>query len=150
MMAPMFGADMKIWIPTVLIAVLLLWNGTPAWADEPSAAVVSNEEPSVVYQIGAKFVRGAANFATGWVEIPKQIYLVGHNEGWLRGSIKGPIDGLGMFAARTIAGAYEVLTFLFPIPPQYQPMLQPEYVWEPDQTYPVPDSAGQSPDGPPK
>lgn len=92
----------------------------------PAAA----EEPGVAQQIGTKFVRGVANLTTGWVELPKQIYVVGTNEGWVAGALRGPFDGLGMFAARTIAGAYEILTFPIPVPPNYQPMLSPEYVWE--------------------
>lgn len=138
---------MKSRIPTVLIG-LLLCSGTPAGADEPSTAGIANDDPPIVFQIGAKFARGVANFATGWVEVPKQIYGVGQQEGWLIGSIKGPIDGLGMFAARTIAGAYEILTFPFPIPLHYQPMLKPEYVWQPEQTGPAPDSAGPPSDVP--
>ncbi|OLD74828.1 MAG: hypothetical protein AUG95_01395 [Nitrospirae bacterium 13_1_20CM_4_62_6] len=48
------------------------------------------------------------------------------------GALRGPIDGLGMFVARTVAGAYEVLTFPIPLPPRYQPMLFPEYIWQPE------------------
>ena len=88
------------------------------------------EEPGLAQQIGTKFVRGVANLTTGWVEIPKQIYVVGTNEGWVAGALRGPFDGLGMFAARTIAGAYEILTFPIPVPPHYQPLLQPDFVWE--------------------
>ena len=90
------------------------------------------EEPSVPQQIGTKFVRGVANMATGVGEIPKQIYLVGKKEGWVQGVFRGPVEGFGMFIARTVAGAYEVLTFPVPLPPSYQPMLLPEYVWQPE------------------
>lgn len=105
-----------------LIVILLM--STPALAQA--------DEPSVPQQIGSKFTRGASNFITGWLEIPKQIYLVGEKEGWLAGTFRGPLEGLGMFIARTVAGAYEVLTFPVPVPPQYQPMLLPEYVWQPE------------------
>lgn len=88
------------------------------------------EEPDIFEQIGTKFVRGVANFTTGWAEIPKQIYVVGTNEGWVAGAFRGPFDGIGMFFARTIAGAYEILTFPLPVPARYQSMVQPEYVWE--------------------
>jgi putative exosortase-associated protein (TIGR04073 family) len=88
------------------------------------------EDQSIPAQIGAKFVRGSANIATGWVEIPKQIYLVGKREGWVQGTFRGPLEGFGMFIARTVAGAYEVLTFPIPLPPRYRPMLLPDYVWQ--------------------
>jgi len=115
----------------VILVSFLLWSGAPAWADEPPPVSQAADEPSTVYRIGTKLLRGAANFATGWVEFPKQIYLVGQNEGWLTGAIRGPIDGLGWFVARTVGGAYEVLTFPFPIPFHYQPLFTPEYVWQP-------------------
>jgi putative exosortase-associated protein (TIGR04073 family) len=128
----------------MMLVLAVVWTACPAAAEEPSAAADTQEAPPVVVRIGAKFARGVANFVTGWVEFPKQIYLVGRNEGWLRGSTKGPVDGLGMFGARTIAGAYEVLTFPLPIPPAYQPMLKPEYVWQSD-----PYGSPAAPAGPP-
>jgi len=111
------------------------------------------EDPSLAAQIGTKFIRGVANLTTGWVELPKQIYVVGTNEGWVAGALRGPFDGLGMFAARTIAGAYEILTFPIPVPPNYQPMLSPEYVWDPESPSPSqlpPPTASQAdPQAPP-
>ena len=112
---------MKHWRLGIML-FLILWSVTPAQA----------EEPSVAEKIAMKFARGMTNVTTGWVELPKQIYLVGHNEGWMMGALLGPIDGLGMVIARTIAGAYEILTFPVPLPPQYQPMLKPDYVWQPE------------------
>lgn len=113
---------------------LVLWSGHPAQAEELSPANQQDGQLPVVQKIATKLTRGIANFTTGWVELPKQIYLVGRQEGWATGALRGPIDGLGMFIARTVAGAYEVLTFAVPIPSEYQPMLRPDYVWqqEPD------------------
>lgn len=126
-----------------IILFLILWSATLALA----------EEPTVPQRIATKLTRGAANFTTGWMEVPKQIYLVGQSEGWVTGALRGPIDGLGMFIARTIAGAYEVLTFPLPLPPHYQPMLFPEYVWQPDSESMVagaaPLPAGSGSDGAP-
>lgn len=122
---------MKRWITWVLTS-LVLCVGNPALADEPAPMSQNAEEPSAVRPMATKLTRGIANFTTGWVELPKQVYLVGKNEGWMTGAIRGPIDGFGMLLARTIAGAYEVLTFPLPLPPQYQPMLKPDYVWQPE------------------
>jgi putative exosortase-associated protein (TIGR04073 family) len=111
---------------------LLLSAWHPAQADDiPTVSQKSDESP-VIEKIISKLSRGAINFATGWLELPKQIYSVGHDEGWTAGALRGPIDGLGMFLARTIAGAYEVLTFPLPLPSHYQPMLHPIYVWQPE------------------
>ncbi len=97
------------------------------------ASVARAEEPPIWRQAGMKLARGAINFSTGWIELPKQIYLIGQAEGWVTGALRGPIDGLGMFVVRTVAGAYEVLTFPIPVPPQYRLMFQPGFVWEQDE-----------------
>lgn len=115
----------KIPLSGLMILCLLLAGPLSAQAEEQSP-------PTVPAQIGTKFVRGLANLVTGLGEFPKQVYLIGKNEGWVQGTFRGPVEGLGMFIARTAAGAYEVLTFPLPVPSGYQPMLLPEYVWQPE------------------
>lgn len=88
------------------------------------------EAGDVPLRAGEKLVRGVVNLGTGWAEIVKQPYVIGKHEGWLAGTFRGPIEGLGMVLARTVGGAYEILTFPLPIPPRYQPMVQPGYVWQ--------------------
>ncbi len=90
------------------------------------------EEPGLAERIALKLVRGAANVSTGWAELPKQVTLIAREKGWLVGVTRGTLEGLGMVGARTIAGAYEVLSFPVPIPPQYQALLKPDYVWQPE------------------
>jgi putative exosortase-associated protein (TIGR04073 family) len=102
------------------------------------AAVVQAEEPGILQQMGTKLVRGVVNFSTGWAEVPKQIYVVSRNEGWMAGAFRGPFDGMGMFFARTIAGAYEIVSFPLPVPPGYHPLLRPEFVWQAEPP-PLPD-----------
>lgn len=109
----------------LMVLCVLLARPLSVQAEEPPT-------PSVPVRIGTKLVRGLANLVTGVGEIPKQVYLVGKREGWVQGTFRGPFEGLGMFIARTLAGAYEVVTFPLPVPPGYQPMLLPEYVWQPE------------------
>ncbi len=117
----------------VSVACLALFlSSTLARADEAQSVGSESSVLSVASLIGKKFVRGAANCVLAVIEFPKQIYLVGRQEGALLGATRGLSDGFGMFLARSVAGAYEVLTFPIPIPPQYQPMLLPEFVWEPE------------------
>ena len=104
---------------------------------------VHAEDPGLLELIGTKLLRGVANLTTGWVEIPKQIYEVSKNEGWVAGTFRGPFDGIAMFAARTMAGAYEIVSFPLPIPPGYRPMVRPEYVWQPEAP-PPPETAPTS------
>jgi putative exosortase-associated protein (TIGR04073 family) len=64
--------------------------------------------------------------------MPKQIYRKVHEDGAVRGILIGPIEGLGMALVRSTAGAYEIVTFPIPMPPGYEPMFRPEYIWQPD------------------
>lgn len=86
----------------------------------------------IAERAGEKLVRGVVNLGTGWAEILKQPYLIGKHEGWRAGALRGPIEGLGMVFVRTIGGAFEILTFPLPIPSGYQPMVEPDYVWQED------------------
>lgn len=119
----------------VMVAGLFLLCALSAWGEEPLPQ--EEPEPSLDIQIGTKMARGVTNLGLGWAEIPKQIYLVGQRGGWAAGAFRGSIDGLGMFVARTIAGMYEILTFPIPLPPHYQPLVGPEFVWQPEPPAPV-------------
>ncbi|MCC6142015.1 MAG: exosortase system-associated protein, TIGR04073 family [Nitrospira sp.] len=111
--------SLTMWVlPAMLAASLLV--GAPVHADEPQA---------VGDRISGKLIRGVVNLSTGWIEVPRQIYEVGTNEGWVRGLLRGPFDGIGMFFARTVAGVVETATFPIPLP-TYEPMVTPAYAWE--------------------
>lgn len=114
----------------VSVVLLCLSLAGAAVAQAQMQAQEPQSEPSVPARIGTKLVRGVANLTTGVGEFPKQIYLIGKKEGWVQGAFRGPVEGLGMFLARTLGGAYEIVTFLIPLPSGYQPMLLPEYVWQ--------------------
>lgn len=89
------------------------------------------QEGSVIEKIGKKLGRGIVNIATGWVELPKNIYDTSvETENPLMGITYGTLKGVGMTVVRTGAGAYEVATFLFPLPQDYEPILKPEFVFE--------------------
>jgi putative exosortase-associated protein (TIGR04073 family) len=125
-----------------VVFFLALAAAAPAFAEEPAAPqetppAAEAEAPAILQQIGAKLARGVTNFCLGWTELPKRIYLVTRDEGWLTGMLRGPVDGLGWFTARTIAGMYEVFTFPLPLPPHYQPLVTPDYVWQQDQPAPA-------------
>lgn len=95
---------------------------------------LSSAQETVAGQMGEKLFRGAANVTTGWVEIPKQVYLRTKESNPMIGPFWGLFDGVGMAFARISAGVYEVGTFLIPLPWHYEPLLRPAYVWqkEPD------------------
>lgn len=76
-----------------------------------------------------KLGRGAINVFTGWVEIPKRIADTTAEQGAWSGWTWGVLRGIGHGFIRTVAGFYEVFTFPFPAPSGYQPVLEPEYVF---------------------
>ena len=98
--------------------VLVLWPAIPAHAEGMEAG-------KAVTKLG----RGAVNLFTGWVEIPKRIQETSVQSGAAAGWTWGLLRGLGHGFIRTAAGAYELVTFPFPAPPNYEPVIQPEYVF---------------------
>lgn len=99
--------------PLVFAAVLFLGFAESAFAQDPFT----------------KLGRGVANALTGWVEIPKNIYAVSHEHNPFAGITLGLAKGVGMTIVRTGAGFYEIATFPFPLPENYKPVLEPEYVF---------------------
>lgn len=79
--------------------------------------------------MGAKLARGLVNILTGWVEIPKNIYDTSVEDNIFSGLTIGLAKGVGMAIVRTGAGVYETVTFPFPIPDDFAPVLEPEYVF---------------------
>lgn len=85
-------------------------------------------ENSEIDKIFGKLGRGIVNVLTGWVEIPKTIAKEWRRTDPFTGTVIGFFKGLGWGVARTLAGFYEVLSFPFPVPRNYEPVMQPEYI----------------------
>lgn len=85
---------------------------------------------SYAQDMGKKLYRGVANIVTGWVELPKNIYDTSVEDNPLSGITIGLAKGVGMTIVRTGAGVYETVTFPFPIPEGYNPVLEPEFVFK--------------------
>jgi len=82
----------------------------------------------------AKLTRGTINTVTGWVEVPKRIHETSQSSGNAAGFTWGLLRGLGYGFIRTAAGLYEFFTFPFPAPPNYESVIQPEYVFSAEGT----------------
>lgn len=95
-------------------------------ASRPAPA---SAEPMNGAKAFTKLTRGAVNVLTGWVEIPKRIQETSQDAGAFAGFTWGLLRGIGHGFIRTTAGGYEVLTFPFPAPPDYEPVIQPEYIF---------------------
>ena len=100
----------------VLVAVILISNLiiTPCFAQD------------VLRKLG----RGLANTLTGFVEIPKKVILISKNDNPLLGLTWGWVKGTAVGLLRTAAGVYETVTFPIPAPAEYEPIVNPEFVFE--------------------
>ena len=83
----------------------------------------------VASQMGRKFGRGVANIATGWIEIPKNIYDESVETNPAYGFFTGIAKGAGWTVVRTLSGAYDTIFFWLPYPEDYAPLVEPEFVF---------------------
>ena len=104
---------MKKGLMLAVVMVMVLAVASSAYAQDPAK----------------KLGRGLANILTGWIELPKNIYDTSVEDNPLAGLTIGLAKGIGMTIVRTGAGIYEVVTFPFPIPEDYGPVLEPEFVF---------------------
>jgi putative exosortase-associated protein (TIGR04073 family) len=72
-----------------------------------------------------KLGRGVENTAFGVLEIPKQTVKRALETGCSASYVSGFFIGIGYFLLRELAGVYEILTFPFPIPVEYSPVMDP-------------------------
>jgi putative exosortase-associated protein (TIGR04073 family) len=85
---------------------------------------------SYAQDMGRKLFRGVINMASGWVELPKNVYVIGMEQSFASGMVIGVPKGILMAAVRTCAGIYDTLTFPIAFPKGYKPVLEPEFVNE--------------------
>ena len=64
------------------------------------------------------------------MEIPKKVILISKNDNPLLGLTWGWVKGAAVGLLRTAAGVYETVTFPIPAPADYEPMVNPEFVFE--------------------
>ncbi len=80
---------------------------------------------------GDKLVRGLSNVFLGFLEVPRNIHNVSESRNsLLQGWTVGLGEGLGYTLLRMGAGVYEVVTFPFPLPEGYRPIVKPPFVWD--------------------
>ena len=121
---------MAILLKQLLVALVVLTLCSAASASDAYKTIESASPQEVVDGMAAKGVRGATNIVTGWLELPKQIYVTGKETTWLRGAVIGPFKGIGMTFVRTLSGVGELATFFVAYPGFYDPWFEPSYVWQ--------------------
>ena len=87
---------------------------------------VHAHDASYMTHVGDKLGYGIANIATGWVEVPKNIMIVGQRDGVAAGATIGLFTGLFQTVGRTAYGIMETATFLIPT----HPIVKPGYIWD--------------------
>ncbi len=110
-------------VVTIISVVLMTCLSSVSFAQE------EKKPETIVGKMSTKFVRGITNVATSVVELPKQTYVTVRDDGAV-GIVTGPLKGIGMTVYRAFIGAVETVFFPVPQPGYYDPMIDPEYVWE--------------------
>lgn len=82
------------------------------------------------YTAARKFARGAANMTVGVLHIPGQIVHTVQEKGPFIGATWGFVKGVGYTVAAEVVGVFEFLTCPFETPPDFEPILKPEFPWD--------------------
>ncbi len=82
------------------------------------------------YTATRKLGRGLAGVGTGLLEIPGNVVEESRRNGAVSGATLGFALGVGRFVTRTLVGVYEVLSAPFASPPEFRPVLEPEFPWQ--------------------
>ena len=96
---------------------------------DPAPAAADQQPEMIAEKMAVKLVRGVTNTFTSIVELPKQTILTGREMGPV-GYIVGPIKGVGMTFYRGLIGVVETVFCMVPQPGYYDPMMDPEFVWQ--------------------
>jgi len=97
----------------VIIAALTVFLAPPARADGAFS----------------KLGRGITNILTGWIELftTTNKHFREHDNDVLQGICAIP-EGMVRVVIRTSVGIYETLTFPIPIPENFEPIIEPEFL----------------------
>lgn len=121
----------------VLAGCLMILSSASAFAQGGtpwSRRGTSDPEPYIyreatrIDKMGNKLGRGVTNLLTFWIEIPHSMAIEWNRREAVSGVLVGGAKGLTWGTARLVTGAYEVLTFPFPTPNDYRPVMYPEYI----------------------
>ena len=119
-----------LFVAAAVYVALTAFEGNAAHAGGAYRSAEESSPQTVVTAMANKAVRGIANVATGWLEIPKQISVTFCEDGPVQGIFVGPLKGIGMTVVRTVAGVGELATFFVPFPGFYDPYFDPAFIWQ--------------------
>jgi putative exosortase-associated protein (TIGR04073 family) len=76
-----------------------------------------------------KLGRGLTNIVFSFMEFPTNIQKAADRKGTASGFFEGVAAGTYYMVGRTLAGVYDVVTFLIPLPAGYKAVMKPDYVF---------------------
>lgn len=77
-----------------------------------------------------KFGRGASNLTLGVLAIPGQMVRTTQDSGVFVGATWGFVKGVSFMVASEVVGLFELVTCPFETPPEFKPILKPEFPWQ--------------------
>lgn len=111
-----------------LLAALVAFAASAPLAVSARSGDDLARENTEINKMFHKLGRGVSNVLLGWLEIPKTISQEWRKTEPFTGTIVGAIKGTGWAVARTLTGVYEIVTFPFPLPHGYDPIMYPEFI----------------------
>ena len=104
----------------LLVALLVASLVTAA----PIAASAAEQSPA------RKFGRSLANLSLGVLALPGQVAETTRERGPFVGATWGVAKGVAYVAATEVIGVFELFTAPFETPPDFKPILRPEFPWQ--------------------
>ncbi|MCX6354671.1 MAG: exosortase system-associated protein, TIGR04073 family [Candidatus Aureabacteria bacterium] len=120
-----------VWLLLVVSVCCILTSYAVADEERETARSVSQ-------LASGKFGRGCVNITTGWCEMIRCPMEVSRSRGALLGATWGPLKGISMTVIRTVGGVFEAVLFFYPLPGNYDPFFETEFVF----SKPVPPEPG--------
>jgi len=77
-----------------------------------------------------KLGRGFANLGLGVLALPGEVVETTRAQGPFMGATWGLVKGVTMTAVTELVGVWEIVTAPFEFPPDWKPILSPEFPWE--------------------
>lgn len=106
---------MKIMFKSLLMLFMLFFS-------LPHVAMAESYPEKVTGKLG----NGITNVATGFIEIPKNMLILSHEETPAYGATVGLVVGIVYMVGRTLFGAINIATFMIPS----KLFVDPNYIWK--------------------
>ena len=120
------------WISSGILCLVVFFSTSNmnAFCEEAGMISGDNKKEKAVILSFDKLGRGLFNVAVSPFEIPKHSMKRAMSTDSGYGYISGLFIGVGYAVTRGFVGIYEVLSFPFPYPSHYKPIMKPIYNWE--------------------